>query len=202
MSILLTDETNTIESRNWQPDVNRFNQPKPPSWFLKLMWDQDAALVILPSRTRQNVYIIARRRELSLRVPYLVTPPADMMKRTRYTDSDMLAERKLVLVDVIKGNTHTGSWNPLMLRQLKERDMWDAGGADAYIEKLEAKEKADAAAKRKTLIDNIDHRARDGWRSLQARTGQRNQHANGGHTPKAKLVKSSSMSRSIAGLGR
>jgi hypothetical protein len=180
----------TIETRNWQPDINRFNQPKPPSWFLKAMWDQDAALVILPSRTRENVYLIGRRRELSLRVPYLVKPPADLMKKSRYSDSDMLAERKLVMVDVIKGNAHVGHWNPAMLQQLKDRDMWEAGGADAFIEKMEAREKAADAAKRKTMIDDIDHRARDSWRSLQARTGQRNQHANSRHgqSPRAKIV--------------
>lgn len=198
---IITDLTNSIEARNWQPDVNRFKLPKPPSWFLKMMWDQDAALVILPSRTRENVYIVARRRELSLRVPYLVTPSKDLMAKSRHSDGDMLAAQQLVMVDVIKGNAHSGNWSPLMLAQLKERDMWDAGGADAYIDKLEAKEQAAAAANRKTLLSDIDHRSRDAWRSLQARTGQRNQHANGGHTPKARLVKSLPHSGSIAGSG-
>ena len=175
----ITTDT-TIETRNWQPDINRYRLPKPPSWFLKAMWDLDAALVLLPSRKRQNVYVIARRRELSLRVPYLVKISADQLQQSRGSDSDMLAERQLVFVDVIRGNPYSGIWNPAMLHELKERDMWGDGGVDAFIAKIEEKELAEVAARRKTMIDDIDHRARDAYRSLQARTGQRNQRAGSG----------------------
>jgi hypothetical protein len=180
----------TTETRNWIPDTNRYNLPKPPSWFLKALWDMDAALVLLPSRKRQNVYIIARRRELSLRVPFLAKPTKDQLEKSRGSDSDMLAARQLVFVDVIRGNPHSGVWNPAMLHELKQRDMWGDGGVESFIAKIEEKEAAEQAAQRKTLLDNIDHRARDAWRSLQARTGQRNQHANSRHgqSPRAKIV--------------
>lgn len=185
MRRIITD----ISSRatlNWIPDSNRFGLPKPPGWFLQQMWDMDSALVILPSRIGQR-YVLARRRELSLRVPLLVKTSAKLLDDTRGSDGDMLAANNLVHVDTIGGYVR-GTWSSHLLQALKERDMWDAGGADAYVDRLEAQEAAVAAQNDKTVLDNIDHRARDAWKSYQARTGARTRVAGQSRPPRAKIV--------------
>jgi hypothetical protein len=191
----MSDMPSVDATANWEPDVNRFGLPKPPAWFLKMLWDQDAALVVLPSRQGRK-YIVARRRSLSKNVNQIVqTLLADAMKKhkaVRYLDSEMLESRKLVVVDAITsmtGNLHDAGWMasaPGMLGELRSRDMWTAGGVDKFLENLEAREAKQAAKQRQSLLDDIDHRAGDAWRSYQARTGARNQHANSG--AKAKIL--------------
>lgn len=178
---------------NWVPDQNRCKLPKPPAWFLKAMWDQDAGLVLFPSRVR-HAYILGRRREHSLRVPMLVKAHNKLMAQTRGSDGDMLAANNCQYVDVIKGNVYGGSWNPIMLQELKDRDTWAQGGAKKYADKLDAADaKVESETKRKWDAD-MEVRARDSWRSYQARTGQRNHHAKN-------VVREKSSSSSTAGLG-
>lgn len=193
-----------VDYRNWIADQNPHGLPKPPMWFLKGLFDQDAALVILPSRVSKK-YILARRRELSMRAPLMVKAHNKLMQATRGGDGDMLASHNLQGVDSIVGNVH-GAWSPAILADLKSRDMWAAGGADKYIEKLEADEKKVRDNKRKKVLDDMDHRARDAWKSYQARTGQRNQHSNFTHSraSNVKMLKKrfkSSLSSSTAGSG-
>lgn len=183
---------------NYIADINRYHLPKPPAWWLQRMWDQDAALVVIPSRTRR-VYLLTRRREMSLRVPFIQEKAiADSLRKHKgvaYSDSDMLLGHKLIGVDVISGN-YSGNWPEWLLLELKDRDMWSAGGADAYIAKIEAQEEQVRLDKRAAFVDDIESRARDSWRSYQARTGQRN------HTAKNAAVKKSSPSSRTAGSGR
>lgn len=191
-------ETSFIAA-NWIPDRNRFSAPKPPEWFLKALWDQDAQLVILPSRIGRK-YILARRRQKSSAVPVLVKAHNKLMIDTRGSDGDMLASYNLLGVDTIKGNIH-GTWSPAILQELRERDMWP-GGADKFIDKLEEGERKVEATKRANFQSDMEHRAGDAWRSLQARTGQRNQHSNAGHKKSAKVSKPSRQpSSSTAGSG-
>lgn len=176
---------------NWIPDTNRWKVPAPPQWFLKQLWDLDAGLVIIPSR-RRRLYILARRRELSLRAPLLVKKHNELLQKTQGSDADMLAVYNLLHVDVIRG-TVGGTWSPTIFAELKARDTW-AEGADKYVDNLEASERATAAADKAVWIDDIDQRAKDSWRSLQARTGQRNHHArnSGQRVKKSPLSPSSS----------
>jgi hypothetical protein len=159
---------------NWLPDINRWKIPAPPQWFLTQLWDLDCGLVILPSR-RRRLYILARRRELSLRAPLLVKKHNELLRQSQGSDGDMLATYNLQHVDVIKG-TIGGSWSPAIFADLRARDTWTIG-AEKYADKLDETDKATAAAEKAVWIDDIDQRAKDSWRSLQARTGQRNHHA-------------------------
>jgi len=181
-----------VDYLNWIADENPHKLRKPPMWFLKMLFDRDAALVILPSRTGRK-YLLARRREFSMRVPMLVKAHNTLMKQTRGSDGDMLANHNLQGVDSIVGHVH-GTWSPTIIADLKARDMWSAGGADQYIANLENQEQQQEQAKRKSLLNDIDHRARDAWRSLQARTGQRNQHSNQHHRKTVKMLKSKTSS--------
>lgn len=182
MSRMPSIDSSAALQSNWIPDTNPFRLPQPPSWFLKLLWDQDAGLVMLPSRQGRK-YLLARRRERS-QTMHRIAINEKVHRRVPQSDGDMLESRHCVLVDTITsitGNAGTGSWMasaPGILQSLRNRDMWAAGGADKYNDKLLADEALVADRERQRLLDDIDHRARDAWRSYQARTGRRNQHAN------------------------
>jgi hypothetical protein len=174
-----------VDYRNWIADQNPHKLKKPPMWFLKMLYDQDAALVILPSRTGR-AYLMARRREFSMRVPLMVQAHNTLMRQTRGLDGDMLATHNLQGVNYLTGNVY-GTWSPGIIQQLKDRDIWAAGGADKYIANIEEAEAKEVRNKRKQLLDNIEHRAGDAWRSYTARTGQRNQHSNFTHKKATKV---------------
>lgn len=159
---------------NYLQTANPFQLPAPPAWWLKAMWDMDVALVMFPS-TLRHAYIIARRRSHSLRMPALVELDKALLKTTAGGDGDLMATHNLVYVDNLIG---WGLWTMQPLNDLKKRDIWAAGGADKFTDTLEANEAAVIARRRKTLEDDLIHRAGDAWRSYQARTGRRNQHAN------------------------
>jgi hypothetical protein len=183
---------------NWIPDINRNNLPKPPAWFLKRLWDQDPGLVIVPARTARK-YLLARRRDRSLAVPMIVenlkTAAIKKHARVMYSDGDLLASLKLVAVDTIVGNFHTGwAGADAIIADLRDRDMWADGGVDAYIARVEAKEEQTRLDQRKKFLDDVDHRASDAYRSYKARTGQRN------HTAKNIPVRQSSPSSRTDGV--
>lgn len=192
------DVTTAALESNWIPDLNRYGLPKPPAWFLQAMWDQDAALVIIPSRQARK-YILARRRERSLTIVKIndsLTLSDKTHARAKYLDGDMLEGLKLVGVDSLIGQNMHGTWDPGILARLKSRDMWAAeGGVDGYIRKIETEEFDRATKKRAALLDTIEQQAKDSWRSYQARTGQRNHHA------KNAKVGNRPRSGSIAGSG-
>ena len=170
--------------RNWLPDLNRFNLPEPPEWWLKRLHDQDDALVLFPSRLRPNTYVLARRRGFSARLRRLLTGAAVYNPAKSGGDGDVLAAHHLVYVAHVAGTI--GQWTTAIFQQLREWDTWAAGGGDAVANTLEQQEIYTSSKIHADLIDSIDHRARDAWRSYQARTGQRNQRANSG--AKAKIV--------------
>ncbi len=165
---------------NYIPTRNPFSLPVPPSWWLRKMADMDAALVIFPSVLRR-AYILARRRSMSLRMPASLKLNNDLVKMSAHGDGDVLAAHNVAYVDSLTG---WGSvWTEQPLRDLKSRDMWAAGGAEAYNAQLLATEAKVEKKKRTTLLDDLDHRARDGYRSYKARTGQRNQRGWGSSRP-------------------
>lgn len=167
---------------NWLQDTNPYLLPMPPSWWLQLLHDQDAALVVFPSRLGPR-YILARRRSATLGMPALVKVDNELLKMTAGGDGDVLASNNLVAVDTIVNTS--GNWTTAIFAQLRARDIWAAGGGDAYTDRLDAADAAKVAATRAHFIDDIDQRAKDSYRSLQARTGQRNQRAGPGS---AKIV--------------
>lgn len=174
--------------RNWIPDTNKFMLPAPPAWWLTRLQDFDADLVVFPSRLRRS-YILARRRSQTLRRPELVKLDGELLKQTAAGDGQVLAQHDLVFVDQIVGwgNFTTGIFN-----QLRARDTWRVGGGENYADILDAKDADLTARKRRTFLDDIEHRAGDAWRSYQARTGARNQHANdrGGRASGVRIIHS------------
>lgn len=154
----------SVAAPNWIADINPFNLSEPPAWWLAKLYDFDHMLVLIPSR-KQSKYMLARRRQLTAGIGDVA------MLDNKNPDTLMLYSHQAVPVGYLN---FSGNWTiDSLLADLKARDVWAHGGADKVIAIVEDAE-ADAEIKRhRELRDNMDHRARDAYRSLKARTGQR-----------------------------
>lgn len=159
---------------NYIADQNRFSLPEPSEAALKSIYDFDAQLVVVPSR-RKPIYMLCRRRLHSAGFGKLV------MMDNRNPDVAMLYDHGLIDVAPLTplATMWSAGWVSQLLQELKARDIWAAGGAEKFIQIVEDAEAAAEIRKHKALHSDFEHRARDAWRSLQARTGQRNQRASG-----------------------
>lgn len=180
---------------NYIEDSNRWNLPTPPDWFLKRLFDFDAQLVLIPSRKKvkkeRPAYLLCRRRLHSAGLGDVA------MLDNKHPDTNMCYAHNVVPIAPMRftsnqvGFTEEGCAS--LLAELKSRDTWAiTGGPEGNADKAwQAVEEAEAAQKRRerrSLRDMFYHRARDAYRSLKARTGQRNKRASDYHghavTPK------------------
>ena len=140
--------------------------PVPPAHFLAAVHDQDAMLVILPSRQQPYTYVVARRRQLTAGLKYHVvdekTPP----------DTKMCMEYDVLPVCRM---FHTGiGWDPTpLIRSLRARDMWTHGGPDKVADLLDKQDEDEKAKTKADIRSELYNRSGDGWRTYQTRTGQR-----------------------------
>ena len=173
---------------NYIEDTNRWNLPTPPDWFLQRLYDFDALLVLIPSRKKvkkeRPAYLLCRRRLHSAGFGDVA------MLDNKHPDTNMCYQHSVVPIGPLrfKNNqvafTQTGLDS--LITELKARDMWAlTGGPDGSSEKVwESVEYAEALQRRKerhNLRDKFYHMARDAYRSLKARTGQRNRRASDHH---------------------
>lgn len=151
----------------WIEDKNPYLLPEPPEWALKALYDFDAQLVIVPSR-QSKTYLLCRRRLNSAGM-------GGMVMTTPRPDTQLLYDHGLVDVAPLKW---PGAWTTLfmqrLLGELKARDIWTSGGPESFVKIIEDHEATAEIKKRRDMRDEFRHRAGDAWRSLQARTGQRN----------------------------
>lgn len=146
---------------NYIQDINPFKLAGPPQWFLRLLWDFDASLVIVPSR-QTCVYRLAQRRKLNL--------PQHIVNDALFKESDtrMLATYSLIPVTSIMA---TAAWSPMMIRELHNRSVERQGGHEVVnkrLDDLDAAEEAVIAAKNDALTT---HYAKEGWKSYRKRIG-------------------------------
>jgi hypothetical protein len=173
---------------NWIADTNRWNLTVPPEWFLQKLWNFDEQLVIVPSRNEPTKgekphYLLARRRQYSAGLGDVVALD------NKHPDTNMCMVHGLIPIGPLrfkKGvNTFTEAGLVSLLDELASRDMWKITGRtkdpDAAWKALEAAEAEEQARERRTWRDDMYHRARDAYRSLKARTGQRNKRASDYH---------------------
>lgn len=173
---------------NWIPDTNRFKLPTPPAWFLQRLWDFDPILVLIPSRVSVKgatpAYLLCRRRQHSRGLGDVA------MLDNKHPDTNMCYVHGLVPIAPLRFNngatTFTEAGCNSLLAELRARDTWAVtgghdGDADVLVDKIEAAERAQATRERQSLRDMFYHRARDAYRSLKARTGQRNKRASDFH---------------------
>lgn len=151
------------ELRNFIPDHNRFKLAAPPQWWLQKLHDFDDSLVVVPSR-QGCYYRLAQRRPLQLR--------ENIVNDALFKESDtrMLASYSLVPVTTIIANP---VWSEWMFKELEERAPWRQGGAEKVIKRIEEHELDKELKARRATSENLAYRAKDGWKSYQARTGQR-----------------------------
>lgn len=151
------------ELRNFIPDQNRFKLAAPPQWWLQKLHDFDDSLVVVPSR-QGCYYRLAQRRPLQLR--------ENIVNDALFKESDtrMLASYSLVPVTTIIANP---VWSEWMFKELEERAPWRQGGAEKVIKQIEERELDKELKARRATAEALTYRAKDGWKSYQARTGQR-----------------------------
>jgi hypothetical protein len=169
---------------NWIPDVNRFGLPEPPGWALTKLYEFDHMLVLIPSRVKvkneRPAYLLCRRRQHSAGLGDVA------MLDNKHPDTNMCFAHGVVPIGPLRfkrGTTWTAQSVDGLIAELKSRDTWAlTGGPDGKdpdaawkaVEDYEAglKKKEDA-----NLRDMFRHMAKDAWRSIKARTGQRSKNA-------------------------
>lgn len=154
---------------NYLGTENPFHLAAPPQWWLQQLFDYDAELVVFPSRHRM-AYILARRRHFSNAMAELDRLDKDLVRQSAGLDGDILAQHNLIYVRHLIGETVR---RPHLFQWLRDHDLKAQGGAEKAAARLEDTEADLAAQQRRHMIDDLDHRAKDAWRSYQARTGRR-----------------------------
>lgn len=148
---------------------NPYSLAVPPAWWLKKLWDTDSALVVFPSRVRA-AYILARRRSKSNAMAEMVKLEGNLLRKSAGMDGDVLATHNLVYVRHLLGNSVRRN---NIFQWLKDADTWDKSSGLDFATRVERQDEAHAAHLRNQMLDDIDARSRDAWRSYQARTGRR-----------------------------
>lgn len=169
---------------NWIADTNDFGLESPPDWWLQQLLDFDRALVLLPSRKNPE-YLLARRRELTAGLGDVA------MLDNKQPDTNMCYQHHVLPIAPLKWKANVARvWTQgaldSLLADLRSRDAWALGGGpggnpDAAWMAVEANEAAEKRHDRAALRDKFYHMGRDAYRSLKARTGQRNKRASDYH---------------------
>lgn len=138
----------------------------PPAWFLQRIYDYDAMLVMLPSRTKPFAYVLARRRQFGAGI-----------SEKAIEDSITVSDTKMCLlyglVPVCLVIRHGSTWDAdPVIRSLQARDLWAQGGADKVADRLEAEEDAEREKTRQQTRETLWHLSGDAYRSYKRRTGQ------------------------------
>jgi hypothetical protein len=94
----------------------------------------------------------------------------NMLRQSAGMDGDILATHNLIYVRHLLGNTVR---RPEIFQWLRDHDVQANGGAEKVSNKIEIVEEENAARVMRKIREDIDFRARDAWRSYQARTGRR-----------------------------
>jgi hypothetical protein len=175
---------------NWIEDRNPFNLPQPPSQALKMLWDFDPLLVIVPSRVppplgEQPGYLLCRRAVVSAGLG------KEAVMENKHPDTWMCVQNNLVPIAPLRWKTKGNrSWTEKdmqgLIAELRSRDTWAVtggrnGDVDALVDLIEGQEKAAEKKQRRDIRDSFYHRGRDAWRSMQARIGARSKRASDFH---------------------
>lgn len=149
---------------NWIPDVNRFNLPVPPAFWLRALWEFDSSLVVIPSK-QEPLYRLAQRRKIQL--------PDHILKDPLFQQSDtqMMAGYGLIPVTSIMP---TINWSdPSNFQELARRAPWRMGGSEEVLKKIEEQEARQELDKAATQDDMLHHLGRDAWGLYNKKIGVR-----------------------------
>lgn len=140
----------------------------PPAFWLQRLHDFDKDLVVFPSAQTPFAYVLARKARRTGGMSQSGPMFDNALPDTKFC----LARRMLPVSMIFRHNAVSWSIDNI-LRDLKARDIWAAGGGEKMADQIDA---VDDAARQKTakgIRDDFYNRSGDAWRSYQARTGQR-----------------------------
>lgn len=140
----------------------------PPAYWLQRLYDFDADLVVFPSIQTPFAYVLARKAHRTGGMNIQDPTFAKAMPDTKFC-----IMRHLLPVSLIYRHSAVSWGIDNIIADLKARDIWAAGGGDAYADQADA---ADTKVENKNKADiraDMHNRSGDAWRSYQARTGQR-----------------------------
>lgn len=142
------------------------NMSVPPEYWLQRLYDFDSELVVFPSAQVPFGYVLARRARrtggMNAQDPAFASAPPD---------TKFCITRHLLPVSLITRHS-TASWSiDNILADLRNRDIWAAGGAEAFADRVDGQ---DDAAEKKLKADiraDMWNRSGDAYRSYKLRTG-------------------------------
>lgn len=174
---------------NYIEDQNPSNLPEPPAMALKMLYDFDASLVVVPSRNKPVVgevphYLLCRRAKHSAGLG------AGTVMENKHPDTWLCMQHSLIPIAPIRSRSGANLWTVenvgILIEELRQRDTWAISGgpngnADAVADAVEAMEAQQEAKERASLKDMFYHKGREAYQSILARTGSRNKRASDYH---------------------
>ncbi len=143
---------------NWLGAQNPWNLPAPPVWWLQRLAERDADLRVLPGLT-EPCYRIARR-----------SPAMAHVTPRRGNDSETGRMCRLGVVPVVSLRP-TVVWNDDFFAWLDGHDTWRVGGAEQFVNQLEAQEAQQAAQLERAGEDEADQRSTSAYFGKLVRDG-------------------------------
>jgi hypothetical protein len=139
----------------------------PPEYWLQRLWDFDSDLIVFPSIQTPFAYVLARRARrtggMNIHDPAFVSATPD---------TKFCIQRHLLPVSLIYRHS-SASWSiDNILRDLRARDIWAAGGGDAYADQADAADERREQQKKDSVRDDMWMRSGDAWWSYKSRAGQ------------------------------
>jgi hypothetical protein len=138
--------------RNFIQGPNPFNIAAPPAWFLTMMHEFDAELVLFASQ-EQPCYQVARRMKF-----HRASRPS-----AKHPDTTVFAVHNLHPVGRLLPDP---KWGPLILEDLRARDVDAVGGGDKAADILDGFDRDEEARFDAQLGDCLDWWSGDAWRYL------------------------------------
>lgn len=169
---------------NWIADRNTFKLEEPPAWFMQGLYDFDHLLALVPSRVKAE-YLLVRRRQLTAGLGDVA------MLDNKSPDTYMCYSHGVLPIAPLRWKDNSARmWTQAalesLLTELRGRDAWALGGGpngnpDAAWQAVEYAETLQERKEKTALKDKFYQLGRDAYRSLKARTGQRNKRASDYH---------------------
>ncbi len=143
---------------NWLGRENPFNMPAPPQWWLQRLAERDSELRVLPGLA-EPCYRIGR-----------VSGAMNRVKPILGNDSETGRMCREGLIPIVSLRP-VADWNDSFFVWLDEHDTWLAGGADKFVDKLEAQEAAAAETADRLAADEADQRSSAAFFAAKLREG-------------------------------
>ncbi len=162
--------SSTRNKRNKFLNINYLDvdsrMPAPPEYWLQRLYDFDDKLVLFPSISTPFAYVLARKATRTGGMNQRDPQFANAMPDTKFC-----VERHLLPVSLITRHS-SASWSiDNILNDLRQRDIWAAGGAEKFADRVDAGDAAEEARLKKQVRDDMNNRGSAAWLSYQLRSG-------------------------------